>query len=161
VKKKIDKIVGTFLAFLMALMTVDVLWGVITRYALGAQASWSEELARFLLIWIGILGAAYVAGKKMHIAIELLQPSLSKKNQKKLRFLIDVLVILFSICVLVIGGFRLMYITQTLGQLSPALRIPMSVVYSVVPFSGILIVVYKILEMRALRNELNPSTTNI
>lgn len=159
-KDKIDKIVGYFLALLMGVMTVDVLWGVLTRYAFGAQASWSEELARFLLIWIGILGGAYAAGMKMHIAIELLQPNLSIKNQKRLRLVIDLLVILFAISVLVIGGFRLMYITQTLGQLSAALRVPMSLVYSVVPLSGILIVVYKFIEMRELTTEPNPTTQN-
>lgn len=159
-KDKIDKIVGYFLALLMGVMTIDVLWGVLTRYAFGAQASWSEELARFLLIWIGILGGAYAAGMKMHIAIELLQPNLSIKNQKRLRLVIDLLVILFAISVLVIGGFRLMYITQTLGQLSAALRVPMSLVYSVVPLSGILIVVYKFIEMRELTTEPNPTTQN-
>lgn len=157
-KRKIDIGLGYFLAFLMALMTVDVLWGVITRYLLGAQASWSEELARFLLIWIGILGGAYAAGQKMHIAIELLKPSLSSKGQDKLRLVIDVLVLLFAVCVLVIGGFRLIYITYTLGQLSAALRIPMSIVYSVVPFSGIIVILYKILEMREISS--HPSNQN-
>lgn len=159
-KNKIDTIVGYFLALLMAVMTLDVLWGVITRYAFGAQASWSEELARFLLIWIGILGGAYASGMKMHIAIELLQPNLNEQNQKRLRLVIDLIIILFAISVLVIGGFRLMYITQTLGQLSAALRIPMSVVYSVVPLSGILIIVYKIIEMRELTHDPNPTTIN-
>ncbi len=65
---------------LMAIMTVDVLWGVFTRYALGQQASWSEELARFLLIWIGILGAAYASGKNYHLAIDLLSPKISAKS---------------------------------------------------------------------------------
>ncbi len=46
-RKKIDFILGRFLALLMALMTLDVLWGVFTRYALGNQASWSEELQDF------------------------------------------------------------------------------------------------------------------
>ena len=47
-RKKIDKALSATLAFMMAVMTLDVLWGVITRYLLGGQASWTEELARFL-----------------------------------------------------------------------------------------------------------------
>ncbi len=146
-KKKIDKILGNFLAALMAIMTLDVLWGVLTRYIMGSQASWSEELARFLLIWIGILGAAYASGQKMHLAIELLKPKLKPDGQRRLTLFINVMVILFALCVMVIGGFRLIYITQTLGQLSPALRLPMALIYAVVPISGILVIYYKVLEL--------------
>lgn len=146
-KTKIDQLLGYFLVLLMAVMTLDVLWGVITRYVLGSQASWSEELARFLLMWIGILGAAYAAGQRMHLAIDLLQPSLPVAQQKRLSRLINGLIVLFVLGVMLLGGFRLIYITHTLGQLSPALRIPMSVIYAVVPLSGLIIIYYKILEL--------------
>ncbi|MEM8526364.1 MAG: TRAP transporter small permease [Bacteroidota bacterium] len=139
----INKYLGGFLVLLMAIMTLDVLWGVFTRYAMGSQASWSEELARFLLIWIGILGAAYASGQKMHLAIDLLQPKLNEQNQVRVSLFINILIILFVFCILVIGGGRLMYITNVLGQLSPALRIPMWIIYAVLPFSGLLIIYYK------------------
>ena len=142
-RDRIDKILGNFLALLMGIMTLDVLWGVFTRYAMGSQASWTEELARFLLIWIGILGAAYAAGKDMHLAIDLLMPRLKEEGQKRLKILISFLIVLFAFTVMVIGGIRLIYITHVLGQLSPALRVPMAVIYSVVPLSGILVVYYK------------------
>ena len=142
-RQKIDKILGNFLAILMGIMTIDVLWGVFTRYAMGSQASWTEELARFLLIWIGILGAAYAAGKDMHLAIDLLMPRLKEEGQKRIKILISFLIVLFAFTVMVIGGIRLIYITHVLGQLSPALRVPMAVIYSVVPLSGILVVYYK------------------
>ena len=142
-RDRIDKILGNFLALLMGIMTLDVLWGVFTRYAMGSQASWTEELARFLLIWIGILGAAYAAGKDMHLAIDLLMPRLKQKGQKRIKILISFLIVLFAFTVMVIGGIRLIYITHVLGQLSPALQVPMAVIYSVVPLSGILVVYYK------------------
>ena len=146
-KKTIDKYLGYFLTILMMLMTLDVLWGVFTRYAMGSQADWSEELARFLLIWIGTLGAAYASGQRMHLAIDLLMPKLSKDSQRRLFIFINVLIILFAASVLVIGGFRLMYITNVLGQLSAALRIPMFLVYAILPISGLLVVYYKIYDL--------------
>ena len=145
-REKIDTYLGTFLTCLMVLMTLDVLWGVFTRYALGSQASWSEELARFLLIWIGILGAAYASGQKMHLAIDLLSPKLSNSNAKRVNLLIKGLIMFFAFLVLVVGGMRLIYISQVLGQTSPALRLPMSIVYGVVPISGLLIIYYKLTE---------------
>lgn len=143
-RQKIDFYLGRFLAILMAIMTLDVLWGVFTRYAMGSQASWSEELARFLLIWIGILGAAYASGQNMHLAIDLLSPKLESKNRKQLLNIIRALILVFAFTVLVIGGGRLIYISQKLGQLSPALQIPMWVVYAVIPISGLLIIYYKL-----------------
>ncbi|MCB0633369.1 MAG: TRAP transporter small permease [Saprospiraceae bacterium] len=148
-RARIDKIVGNFLVLLMAVITLDVLWGVFTRYILGDQASWSEELARFLLIWIGVLGAAYASGQRMHLAIDLLGPKLEPHKHRRLQRFIDLLILLFALSVLLVGGLRLLYITQVLGQLSPSLRVPMAVVYSVLPISGLLIVYYKILDIQA------------
>lgn len=152
-RKVINTYVGHFLVFLMVLMTLDVLWGVLTRYIVGSQASWSEELARFLLIWIGTLGAAYASGQKMHLAIDLLMPKLQPKNQHRLKLLISALIILFVLLVMVIGGIRLMQLTNVLGQLSPALRVPMWLVYSVVPISGMLIIYYKINDLKTITIE--------
>jgi TRAP-type C4-dicarboxylate transport system permease small subunit len=145
----IDKIIGSFLMVLLSIITLDVLWGVFTRYALGNQASWSEELARFLLIWIGILGAAYASGQRMHLSIDLLGPKLEPAKRRRLQRFIDLIILIFALTVLVIGGLRLIYITQVLGQLSAALRVPMAVVYSVVPLSGLLVIFYKIQDILA------------
>lgn len=145
--KKINYLLEKLLIFLMIIMTLDVLWGVFTRYALGNQASWSEELARFLLIWIGLLGAAYASGKKMHLSIDLLQGKLEEKGQQRLQKSIAFLIFLFAFCVMVIGGGRLIYIVSKLGQHSPALNIPMQMVYAVIPMSGVLIMVYKMREI--------------
>lgn len=143
----INKYVGYFLIILMAIMTLDVLWGVFTRYALGSQASWSEELARFLLIWIGILGAAYASGQKLHLSIDLLKPKLSSKKQHTLSIIINLFIITFALLVMVIGGGNLMYLTNLLGQTSPALGIPMFIIYAVIPLSGLLIIIYKVIDI--------------
>lgn len=151
-RKTIDKILGYFLAFLMVLMTLDVLWGVITRYALGGQADWSEELARFLLVWIGILGTAYAAGQGNHLAINLIDTKLSAHKRQQLHLFIHASVLVFAFVVMVIGGFRLLYITHTLEQLSAALRVPMALVYAVLPLSGFLIIYYKLLAIQNIRS---------
>jgi len=145
--EKINKIVEKILIVLMMAMTLDVLWGVFTRYALGHQASWSEELARFLLIWIGILGTAYASNKKMHLAIDLLHEKLDPEKTILLQKLIAVLIFLFAFFVMVVGGGRLIYIVGKLGQYSPALNIPMQLIYMVIPLSGLLIMIYKIEEI--------------
>lgn len=141
-KKTLDKYLGYLLVLLLSVMTLDVLWGVLTRYAFGSQADWSEELARFLLIWISLLGAAYASGQSMHLSIDLLMPKLTQASQRRLSIFIHVVILLFALTVMVIGGFRLMYVTQVLGQRSAALQVPMYLVYSVVPLSGVIIICY-------------------
>lgn len=141
-KNTVDKLLGWVLVILMTAMTLDVLWGVVTRYVAGRQAPWSEELARYLLIWIGLLGSAYAAGQNMHLSIDLLPNKLKPRDQRRLNLFIQGLIALFALTVMVIGGFRLMYVTQVLRQLSPALRIPISWVYAVIPLSGLLTLWY-------------------
>jgi TRAP-type C4-dicarboxylate transport system permease small subunit len=143
----LDKILGTLLVFLMAVMVTAVSWQVFSRYILQASSSFTEEIARYLLIWIGILGAAYIAGQQQHLSIDILAPKLSEKNRIKLRMGINLLIILFCFLVLVIGGSNLVYLNYLLGQTSAALNIPLGAVYTVIPISGVLIIIYKINEL--------------
>ncbi len=57
---KIDKLLATFLVIIMTAMVLNVLWQVASRFILGSPSSFTDELARYLMIWVGILGAACV-----------------------------------------------------------------------------------------------------
>lgn len=142
-RKKVDQILGYILSFIMGLMVVNVLWQVFTRFIVGTPSSFTDELARYLMIWVGLLGAAYISGRRMHVAIDLLPTKLQKEGQERLKIFVNAIIIVFCLLALVIGGFRLVYITHTLKQFSPALQMPLSLVYLVIPISGILIIYYK------------------
>ncbi|WP_019670658.1 TRAP transporter small permease [Eudoraea adriatica] len=142
-RKKIDKILARLLILIMSIMVINVLWQVFSRYFLGAPSSFTDELARYLMIWVGILGAAYVSGRNKHVAIDVLPSRLSTKTQKKLKLIVRVLIILFCLFALVIGGSRLVYVTYVLDQYSPALQMPLAAVYIIIPVSGLLIIYYK------------------
>jgi len=146
-KKSLDKILGSFLVFLMVLIVLAVLWQVFSRYVLHSPSSVTEELARYLLIWIGILGSAYAAGQQDHLAINLLEERLDKSNRQRLRIGIDLLIIFFCVTVLIIGGGNLVYVNYDLGQSSAALELPLYIVYMVIPLSGLLIIIYKVNEI--------------
>jgi TRAP-type C4-dicarboxylate transport system permease small subunit len=142
-RNRIDKVLGIFLIIIMSVMVVNVLWQVFTRYVLGAPSSFTDELARYLMIWVGVLGAAYVSGKNMHVAIDVLPSKLNNTNKKILSRIVNVIIIAFVLSALVIGGIRLVYLTFILEQHSPALQIPLALVYLVLPLSGLLIIFYK------------------
>lgn len=157
---KFDRFLEYTLATLMALMLLSVVWQVVTRYFLGDPSSFTDELARYLLIWIGMLGGAYASGKNMHLAIDLLPAKLTGKNKYRLMIFIYILIILFVAATFVIGGIRLVYITYTLGQTSAAMQIPLAYVYSILPIAGLLMIVYKIRDIIRLNPEDSTSISN-
>ncbi len=143
-RKKIEKTLEWFLVFLMSILVLDVLWQVFSRYVLNAPSSFTDELAGFLLIWVGVLGAAYVAANREHLAIDLLIQKSSPERKYKLELIIAVCIIIFAITVLIIGGTWLAYTRFYLSVKSAALGIPLGIVYLVLPISGILIAYFDI-----------------
>jgi len=141
-KDKVDKALEWTLILLMGANVLNVLWQVFTRFVLRHPSSFTEELARFLLIWVGLLGASYASGKKLHLAIEVVVDRLSEKSRSGAEVIIQSLVFLFAFLVMVIGGIRLVTITLALSQISAALRIKLGYVYLVIPLSGLLIMYY-------------------
>jgi TRAP-type C4-dicarboxylate transport system permease small subunit len=144
ITQKITKILEVFLIILMSTIVIDVTWQVITRFILQDPSAFTEELAGFLLIWIGLLGASYAVYTKAHLGIDILARKMDITGRRKLDVIIYTIVILFSLFILVIGGWRLVDITFTLNQISPAMGLPMGYVYIVLPLTGILIIYYSL-----------------
>jgi TRAP-type C4-dicarboxylate transport system permease small subunit len=143
-RKSIDKVLEWVLVFLLSFLVIDVLWQVASRYIMKSPSSYTDELAGYLLIWVGLLGAAYVAGKREHLAIDLLIQKSSPKRKFKLEIIISAVIIIFAITVLIIGGSWLVYTRFYLSVKSSALGMPLGIVYLVLPLSGILITYFDI-----------------
>jgi len=141
---KVNLILEKILIVIFALLVVDVLFQVFSRYILGTSFTWTEEFARFSLIWLTILGAAYLNGKREHLSMDFLYQKFSESNKRKASILIEVLIFLFALIVMVIGGFNLVYTTLHLEQLSGTLRIPLGYIYAIMPFSGLLIMCFSV-----------------
>lgn len=147
-KATVDKVVGGVLVVLMAASVLNVLWQVFTRFVLESPSSFTEELARYLLIWIGVLGSGYAVGQRAHLALELLPGRLDGRQLRALNRFIQGCIILFAALVMVLGGLRLVYVQLYLGQTSPSLGLPLGWVYLVIPVSGLLMIFYAALQMR-------------
>ncbi len=138
----LDKALIGLLASLMVVMVVSVVWQVLSRYLFVVPAAWTEELARFLLIWIGMLGAAFAYRNGSHLGLDLLPKKLQGKSRILLQRLTHLSCFLFAAIVLVVGGGSLVSITWELKQYSAAMGMPIAVVYSVIPASGLLICLF-------------------
>lgn len=142
-----DKWFAWLLAFIMASMVVGVTWQVLSRFILSSPSSFTEELARFQLIWIGILGAAYAFRRGAHLGLDLFTANMALPLKLRTAVVANFSVFIFAALVMVYGGAKLVALVLGLGQLSAALQIKMGYVYSVIPISGILICLYAAINM--------------
>jgi TRAP-type C4-dicarboxylate transport system permease small subunit len=143
-RARVDKILEFFLVVLMGTLVLDVVWQVASRYIFNNPSSFTDELATFLLIWVGLAGAAYVKGKNEHLAIDILHSKLTVTQVNRMMIIINFLIVVFCLSIMVVGGSWLVYTRFVLGQLSAALQIPVGYVYMIVPISGILMTYYAI-----------------
>lgn len=132
------------LVALFTLLALDVLWGVASRHLLGGQASWSEEVARLLMVWLALLGAALVARENKHLGMDTLARSLSPDAARLATILTQVVILSFAAWVMAWGGFELVSERFTRGQLLPSLGISKAWFYLALPISGVLITLYSV-----------------
>lgn len=145
--RAIDTVFRAVLASLLAIMVLSVTWQIVSRYILGHPGSWTEELSRFLLIWVGLLGGSYAYHMKMHLGLDLLAARLPPRARLVQFRFVHGAVILFAFTALIGGGFRLIWITYELRQYSAALGVPMAVVYLSLPISGFMLIFYAIISI--------------
>ena len=145
--QRLNKILEYFLVAIMSILVIDVLWQVTSRYILSSPSSFTDELAGFLLIWVGMLGAAYVAGRNEHLAIDIVLQRSTGLKKKRLQIIINIIIFIFAFTVMFIGGTWLVYTRFILDVKSAALQLPLGFVYMVMPISGLLIVYYSVFNL--------------
>lgn len=140
----VDWILSRVVVFIMSVLVLNVLLQIGARYILGDPFDFTEELARYLLIWLALLASTYAYSKRLHVALDLLITKLSRKNAARLNMFIHATIGLFALLVLTYGGALLVELSFELDQTSAAMGIPIGYVYLVIPVSGILMTLYAI-----------------
>ncbi len=148
IENSLNAILEKILVVILGIMVINVSWQVFSRYVLANPSSFTDELARYLMVWLGVIGTAYVSGKKLHVAIDILPDKLSPKRQVRLKKIVNLIIAFFATMIFVIGGSNLVYLSYILGQKSAALQIPLYVVYLCIPFSGLCIVFFKMCDFK-------------
>ncbi|MEL4014206.1 TRAP transporter small permease [Dryocola clanedunensis] len=156
-KLAVDRAIATFSVLVMVALVVCVVWQVFSRYVLNQPSTLTDELARFLMIWVGLLGASYTVGAQRHLSIDFLAMLLPEQKKPLLSMVVNTLILLFAGLVIVSGGLKLIDKTLATGQLSAAMQIPMGYVYIVLPLSGAIMMLYSLYfilsDARALLNK--------
>lgn len=132
------------LVALFALLVADVLWGVFTRYVLGGQARWSEELARLLMVWLALMGAALVSREDRHLGLDLLVRQWPPRIRRQAALFRHACVAVFAALVLFWGGLEMTLERFASGQTLPALNLSKAWFYAALPTSGLLMLLFSL-----------------
>ena len=157
----VQRVNGFVLTVLAFALVACVVWQVASRYT-HVWADWmplvflagllrlikpstvTDELARFMFMWVGLLGAAQASALKQHLAIDLLAIKLKGGAKRALNLVIECCIMLFATLVMIYGGCLLTAKTFANAQVTPALQVPMGYVYLVVPLAGALLVFFSL-----------------
>jgi len=153
VVKILEKLVISLLAAIVLVVTLQVF----SRFILQSPSSVTEELARFLLIWIGLFGGAYGYHTNAHLGLDIFTNKMLGVSHHLVSILAHSLIMLFAVVVMIIGGFSLVSLTFDPIQISAALEIKMGYVYSAVPVSGGLIVFISLMKISHLLSQVSSS----
>ena len=143
--KKLDEFLQRALlwtcALLMFAMMTIIFSQVVARYVMHQSLSWSEEVGRYIFVWITFLGLAAAFKSGSHVALDFLIKAL-KGVPFRIVALINALLIVLLAATLLISGIKLLQFGMR--QESPALKIPMYYVYLVEPISGLIFLYFSI-----------------
>lgn len=142
IKNIFDKILEILGTACLAIMTVLVVYQVITRYVFNRPSGFSEISAQYLFVWMIMFGSAYVFGSKEHLTIDILKDKMSPKVYMIVEIITNICLFVFIYVVCVSGGWK--YTTGQAIQIDPTIHISMAILYASVPFTGIITLFYAI-----------------
>ena len=120
-------------------------WQVLTRYVLQNPSSWSEESVSYLFAWMALFGASLVVGERGHMNIPIVVERMGEKGRKFFAIFAELVALVFSGVILVYGGIQIT--SLAMGQMTSSLGLPIGVFYIILPLSGVLNIVYTILNI--------------
>ena len=157
-KKLLHNFEEYFCVWIMAIMTILVFFQVVMVCILDSL-SWSEELARFIFLWLSWMGASYAVRERSHFRVEMFINMIKGKTRVFFEYII--LLAWFSFCFfLAWQGTKLLVFLQGTGQISTAMSMPMTWPYASVPVASTLMCVRLIIEMYALHKRGLPKPAN-
>lgn len=143
IRTGVMKVLGIIITALFIFMTVIGTYQIVTRYFFNRPSTVSEELLTYSFTWMALLASAYVFGKRDHMRMGFMADKLTGPARKYLEFAIDLLTFALAAVVMVYGGISITKLTMI--QTTASLRVPMGYIYVIVPITGVLIMLFSVL----------------
>ncbi len=135
----IEEILKVIVFIFLALMVVNIFGNVLLRYVFRYPIAWTEELARYLMIWFGFIGMSLALKYDEHVYISFVTKLFPKKVERFLIFLSRIVMLIFLIAVLI---YSIKVIPVLSRQKSTALQVPMYIPYLSVTFGSALMILH-------------------
>lgn len=124
-----DHLEEFFMIPLIFAMSIIIFVQVIARYVFQNSLTWSEEMARYMFVWLVYFSVSYTARREKHIRIDAAINLYPKKMRPYIELVSEIIVLCFAIFI-AITGYTVFGKIAWSGQMSPAMRIPMQFVYA-------------------------------
>ncbi|BET66602.1 TRAP transporter small permease [Opitutales bacterium ASA1] len=129
---------------LFGALTLVVLWGVFSRYVMGAQSTWTDELARYLLVWVSLVGASLMFREHGHLGVDYFVSKLHPDVQRVGAVFSELVVIAFALVALGIGGTKLVLDAFHANEMTSALGIRVGWLHLAAPLSGLFMAAFAV-----------------
>jgi len=142
IKNVIDKIIEIISTIILGVMTVLVVYQVVTRYVFNAPSAISEILSQYLFVWMIMFGSAYVYGSREHLTIDILKDKFSPKANMIVEIAANVTLFIFIALVCTYGGY--LYTIKSAPQTDAQLGISKAILYSSLPITAVVTLFYAV-----------------
>ncbi len=157
-RKILDKTIMTFCVFLFMMMTVVGTYQIVTRYFFNSPSTISEELITYSFTWLSILSAACVFGQRGHLCMAFVYNKFTGAKRVFLDMFSEILVMVTAVFLLIYGGAIMT--AQNMSQLTASLGVSMGLMYAVLPISGVIILIYGLLNLADMVKKLKDPNLN-
>lgn len=140
IRKVLDKILAVACIVILSLMSIFVVYQVVTRYIFHSPSSWSESVVTYGFIWLAMIGGAYVFGKRDHMAMTFILDKFHGKARTVIEMLNELIIVIFGIGVLLVGGY--LGAMKQMSQADSILPVSMGVIYIAIPIAGAAMIIY-------------------
>lgn len=142
IRNVINKIFEVISTIILGIMTVLVVYQVVTRYVFNKPSAISEVLSQYLFVWMIMFGSAYVYGTREHLTIDILKDKFPPKMNMIVEIITNICLFLFIAIVCVYGGY--LYTMKSAPKVDAQLPVSMAVLYCSLPITGVATLFYAV-----------------
>jgi len=142
IKFVIDKVFEVISTVILAVMTVLVIYQVVTRYVFNAPSAISEILSQYLFVWMIMFGSSYVYGSREHLTIDILKDKFPPRMNMIVEIITNIALFAFILLICAIGGY--LYAMKSAPQIDPQLSVSKAILYSSLPITAVVTLFYAI-----------------
>ena len=153
----VDRALTNIAAMALFAILCAIFWQVVSRSVLGTPSSFTDELARFLGVWLALLAAGAALGRGTHVALHWMADVPGSRRAALSQQCAEAAGLVFAVAVLIVGGLRLVLVTAQIGPQSAALGIPLAAIYTALPVAGVAIALRSAANLWAARHSVTES----